>query len=172
MARHGNPHAVSFSKAKMKGNPLDFSFSGIKTAVLRYVEGNNLAPEIAERRSYRQQNPASEAADLVSRASQTTLDLLASFQGAVVEELVQHSLEAANTENVNSVFVTGGVSANSLLRERFRNLGGRLPPVYFPRLSLSTDNAAMIAAAAFPKFLAGQFAGWDLAVDASLSLEQ
>ena len=172
MARHGNSHAVSFSKAKMKGNPLDFSFSGIKTAVLRYVESNGLAPEIAERRAYRQQNPASDAAELVSRSSQTTLDLIASFQRAVVEELVQHSIDAANAEAVNSVFVTGGVSANSLLRERFLNLGGKLPPVYFPRLSLSTDNAAMIAAAAFPKFLAGRFAGWDTPADASFALEQ
>ena len=75
-------------------------------------------------------------------------------------------------EAVNSVFVTGGVAANSLLRERFRNLGGKLPPAFFPRLGLSTDNAAMIAAAAFPKFLAGQFAGWDANVDASLALNQ
>jgi N6-L-threonylcarbamoyladenine synthase len=172
LAKHGNPHAVSFSKPKMKGNALDFSFSGIKTAVLRYVENNELAAEIAERRAERQRNPSSDIPAVLSGASQKTLDLVASFQYAVVEELAQHCLKAANEEAVNSVFVTGGVAANSLLRERFRNLGGKLPPAYFPRLGLSTDNAAMIAAAAFPKFMAGQFAGWDATVDASLALTE
>ena len=73
---------------------------------------------------------------------------------------------------MNSIFVTGGVAANSLLREQLLNRRGSLPPVYFPRLSLSTDNAAMIAAAAYPKFLAGQFASWDIPPDASLALGQ
>ncbi len=172
LARSGNPHAVSFSKAKMKGNALDFSFSGIKTAVLRYVQSNNMAEEIAARREFLKQNPAAKAPDLLPHVSQKTLDLAASFQSAVVDELLQHTLDAANAESVNSVFVSGGVAANSLLRERFRNLRSSLPPVFFPRLGLSTDNAAMIAAAAFPKFLAAQFAAWDLPVDASLALEQ
>lgn len=171
LARSGNPHAVSFSKAKMKGNALDFSFSGIKTAVLRYVQSNNMAEEIAARREFLKQNPAAKAPDLLPRVSQKTLDLVASFQSAVVDELLQHTLDAGNAESVNAVFVSGGVAANSLLRERFRNLRSLLPPVFFPRLGLSTDNAAMIAAAAFPKFLAAQFAGWDTPVDASLALE-
>ena len=68
--------------------------------------------------------------------------------------------------------MSGGVSANSLLRERFAKLGTNAPPVFFPRLGLTTDNAAMIATAAYPKFQAGQFAGWDLPADASLALEQ
>jgi tRNA N6-adenosine threonylcarbamoyltransferase len=172
ISRHGDPHAVSFTKAKMKGNTLDFSFSGIKTAVLRYVESNDMAGEIAERRALLQQNPSPKSPDLLPRLSQKTLDLAASFQSAVVEELVQHTIEAANRESVNSVFLSGGVSANSLLRERFAKLGGTVPPVFFPRLGLTTDNAAMIATAAFPKFQAGQFAAWDLPADASLALEQ
>ena len=190
LARHGNPNAVSFTRPKMKGNPLDFSFSGIKTAVLRYVESHDLAKEIEDRRRWRQpfdfahgstfahgpelaegQNLSVGAVDLLAHTSQQTLDLVASFQKAVVEDLAEHCLQAAERESVNSIFVTGGVAANSLLRERLLHLRGKLPPVYFPRLGLSTDNAAMIAAAAFPKFQARQFAAWDTPPDASLALE-
>ncbi|MBI4442381.1 MAG: tRNA (adenosine(37)-N6)-threonylcarbamoyltransferase complex transferase subunit TsaD [Acidobacteria bacterium] len=170
LARHGNPDAVSFTRPKMKGNSLDFSFSGIKTAVLRYFESHDLAKEIEDRHRWRQQNPSAGAEQLLAHTAQPTLDLVASFQRAVVEDLAEHCLEAAERESVSSIFVTGGVAANSLLRERLLGLRGRLPPVYFPRLGLSTDNAAMIAAAAFPKFLAGQFAGWDTQADASLVL--
>jgi N6-L-threonylcarbamoyladenine synthase len=169
LAKSGNARALSFSKPKMKGNPLDFSFSGIKTAVLRYVQQNNLAGEIAERGAFGKENSGASAQEIASHSSKTTLDLVASFQRAVVDELVEHCVEAVNNESVNSVFVSGGVSANSLLRETFQRLKG-IPAVYFPRPGLSTDNAAMIAAAAYPKFLAGQFAGWDAAVDAALAL--
>src|SRR5512135_1008960 len=89
LARSGHSHAVSFTRAKMKGNALDFSFSGIKTAVLRYVEGNNMAEEIAARRAFLQQNPTAKAADLLPHCSPKTLDLVASFQHSVVDELVQ-----------------------------------------------------------------------------------
>jgi N6-L-threonylcarbamoyladenine synthase len=171
IARHGNPHAVAFSKPKMKGNSLDFSFSGIKTAVLRHVQAHRLEPEIAARQSFRKENPTAAIAELVSHTSRQTLDLVASFQQSVVDDLVDHCIEAAQKESVNSVFVTGGVAANSLLRERLTRIGSALPPVYFPRPGLSTDNAAMIAAAAYPKFLAGQFAGWDIPPDASLALQ-
>jgi N6-L-threonylcarbamoyladenine synthase len=171
LAKLGNPHAVPFSKAKMKGNALDFSFSGTKTAVLRYVEANDMAEEIAARRALRQQHPTMKASDLVAHVSQKTLDLIASFQESVVEELFQHCAAAAESEAVNSVIVSGGVAANSRLRERFRRAGATFPPVFFPRLGLATDNAAMIAAAAYPKFQAGQFASWDLAADASLALD-
>ena len=199
LARHGNSGAVAFTKPKMKvtkttkGNALDFSFSGIKTAVLRYVESHGLAEEIAERNSFRRENPTAGFDELLAHSSRTTLDLVASFQRAVVDDLVEHTLEAAEREGVNSIFVTGGVAANSLLRERFSRLragppepqprgapqvraterwSAACPPVYFPRLSLSTDNAAMIAAAAFPKYLARQFAAWDVPPDASLALGQ
>jgi N6-L-threonylcarbamoyladenine synthase len=210
LARHGNPDAVSFTKPKMKttsGSALDFSFSGIKTAVLRYVESHGMAAEIAERNAFRKQNPKAGLDELLSHSSRRTLDLVASFQRAVVDSLVEHTLAAAERESVNSIFITGGVAANSLLRERLTQLRsgsiravppcgisertlrtaeqslratgraterGRVgyPPVYFPRLSLSTDNAAMIAAAAFPKFQARQFAGWDTPPDASLALGQ
>ncbi len=172
LARHGNPNAVAFTKAKMKGNTLDFSFSGIKTAVLRYVQTHGLGAESAERAAFRKQHPEAGITELLSHTSPKTLDLLASFQKTVVEALLQHCLAAVETEDVNSVFIVGGVAANSLLRERFRGLAGRLPPVFFPRPGLTTDNAAMIAAAAFPKFQAGRFAAWETQADARLALDQ
>ena len=178
LAPHGNPTAVRFTKPKMrvtptsKGSALDFSFSGIKTAVRRYVQAHEMAEEIAGRNALRKRTPRPRIEELLEHSTPKTLDLVASFQRAVVEDLVEHTLEAAEQENVNSILVTGGVAANSLLRERFTKLRAGYPPVYFPRLSLSTDNAAMIAAAAFPKFQAGLFAGWDTPPDASLALEK
>jgi N6-L-threonylcarbamoyladenine synthase len=178
LASHGNPEAVHFTKPKMrvtgttKGSVLDFSFSGIKTAVLRYVEANDMAEEIAGRNALRRQTPKPSLEQWLAHSTPKSLDLVASFQRAVVDDLVEHALEAAERENVNSILVTGGVAANSLLRERFTKLQAGYPPVYFPRLSLSTDNAAMIAAAAFPKFQAREFAGWDTPPNASLALER
>lgn len=170
LARHGNPHAVSFTKPKMKGNLLDFSFSGIKTAVLRYVEAHGLASEISERLEFRKQNPKAGFEEILAHTAARTLDLVASFQKGVVDDLVDHCLKAAEREGVNSLLITGGVAANSLLRKRLQNLRGGAPRAYFPRLSLATDNAAMIAAAAYPKFQARCFAAWDLPPDASLAL--
>src|ERR1700753_4182936 len=89
---------------------------------------------------------------------QKTLDLVASFQRSVVGDLVKKTLQAAEERNVRTLFVTGGVAANSELRERFTQEAGKAGlPVYFPSRKLSTDNAAMIATAAFPKFWAGDF---------------
>jgi N6-L-threonylcarbamoyladenine synthase len=176
LAKHGNPEAVRFTRPKMrvtkaaKGNALDFSFSGIKTAVLRYVEASEMAEEIAGRDELRKREAKLSLEHWLAHSSAKTLDLVASFQQAVVDDLVEHTLKAAEHQNVNSIFVTGGVAANSLLRSRFAGLRAGYPPVYFPRLSLSTDNAAMIAAAAFPKFRASQFAAWDTPPDASLAL--
>jgi tRNA N6-adenosine threonylcarbamoyltransferase len=171
IAAHGNPRAVEFTRPRMKGNALDFSFSGIKTAVLRYVESHDLDGEIAARRAWRQQNPQASKEELLAHSSQKSLDLVASFRAAVVEDLVEHVRDAAEQEGVNSIFVTGGVAANALLRERFRCGAINGLPAYFPRMSLSTDNAAMIAAAAYPKFLARDFAGYDVSADPSLRLD-
>jgi N6-L-threonylcarbamoyladenine synthase len=169
LAPHGNPRAVEFTRPKMKGNPLDFSFSGIKTAVLRYVQSHGLEPEIAERRAWRQQHPKAGTEELLAHSSQKSLDLIASFRAAVVEDLVRHCREAAEQESVSSIFVTGGVAANALLRQQMRSSAGL--PVYFPRLALSTDNAAMIAAAAYPKYLAREFAALEITADPSLALD-
>jgi len=172
LAQHGNPHAVRFTPPKTKGNALDFSFSGIKTAVLRYVEGRDMGEEIARRRALLAEQPRATAEALRELSSRATLDLVASFQHAVVEQLVERTLAAARVQDFRSVLVTGGVACNSLLRERFRRLPpGEQLPVFFPSPALSTDNAVMIAAAAYPKFLAQDFAGLDLSADPGLRLD-
>jgi N6-L-threonylcarbamoyladenine synthase len=153
---------------------LDFSYSGIKTAVLRYVQQGAFAQEISERRELRRAHPELPPVKLYEQFRDTCsaecLNLVASFQGSVVDDLLEHCHEAAEREGIQSVFVTGGVAANSELRERFAEFSRRVAPAYFPRLNLSTDNAAMIAAAAYPKFLAGEFAGLEITADASLRL--
>jgi tRNA N6-adenosine threonylcarbamoyltransferase len=96
---------------------------------------------------------------------------VASFQRAIVEDLVGKTLQAAREHNVATLFVTGGVAANSELRTCFQTRDGEEGvPVYFPSRKLSTDNAAMIAAAAYPRFLAGEFAGAEFSADAALRL--
>ena len=96
--------------------------------------------------------------DYLAHADQETLDLVASFQRAMVEDLVGKTLAAARTYDVATLFVTGGVAANNELRQRFeRDAAEEGLPVYFPSRPLSTDNAAMIAAAAYPKLLAQRF---------------
>ncbi|MDQ6698636.1 MAG: tRNA (adenosine(37)-N6)-threonylcarbamoyltransferase complex transferase subunit TsaD, partial [Acidobacteriota bacterium] len=116
IARHGNPRAVKFTLAKMKGNKLDFSFSGLKTAVLRWVERHDLTLEIEARRKLR--NPAIE--DLLAATPQTTRDLLASFQATVIEELLRRAAASAESIGARSVIVSGGVACNSGLREAAR----------------------------------------------------
>ena len=173
LARYGNLDAVEFGRIRMKGNPFDFSFSGLKTAVLYRVRGMSLAAEAEERRAWRRVAgslpPPLE--DLRVHCSQSTLDLVASFQNAVVTDLVERTLAAADEVEAESVFVSGGVASNSLLRERF-TAATRLRgfPVYFPSPGLSTDNAAMIAAAGFYKLKAGCRADAKLMANVSLGL--
>jgi N6-L-threonylcarbamoyladenine synthase len=167
LAPYGNPEAVRFTFAKMKGNTLDFSFSGLKTAVLRWVESRDMAAEIEARRKLRAQMPAVD--QWLAVTPRATLDLLASFQHAVIRELLTRAAAAAAAIDARTVIVAGGVACNSGLREAAVSID--LPyPVYFPSPGLSTDNAAMIAAAAFPKLERGEFAGLDVAADASLTL--
>jgi N6-L-threonylcarbamoyladenine synthase len=109
--------------------------------------------------------------DVRSLCERKTLDLVASFQRAVVEDLVAKTLQAAQERGVRTLFVTGGVAANSELRERFERAAAQAGlAVYFPSRKLSTDNAAMIAAAAYPKFLAREFADAEFSAEASLTL--
>lgn len=164
LARHGNPLAVKFTLAKMKGNELDFSFSGLKTAVLRWTEQHDLTEEIARRKKMRQ---ASES-EWLAVTPQRTLDLLASFQRTVIEELLRRAAGAARMIGAESIIVAGGVACNAGLRERA--LREAEFEFYFPPPALATDNAAMIAAAAFPKFERKDFAGLDLKAQASLVL--
>ena len=181
LAKHGNPEAVKFAAAQIKGHDrgrdpqartsFDFSFSGIKTAVLRYVETHNLLPAIEERRRKLAAVVKPKAEDYLAASDKQTLDLIASFQRTVVDDLVGKTLNAAATMQASTLFVTGGVAANSELRERFEQRATREGvAVHFPSRPLSTDNAAMIAAAAYPKFLAGDFADAVFSAEASLAL--
>ncbi len=184
LARSGNPTAVNFPLSQIKhrdrrdsGTPaaqgprFDFSYSGIKTSVLRYIETQGMKDTIEARRFALAgvQRPA--PADYLANCDRRTLDLVASFQRAMVRDLVEKTLAAAREYNVATVFVTGGVAANSEVRQTFASAAASEGlPVYFPSRPLSTDNAAMIAAAAYPKFLAGRFAPDDLSAEASLPL--
>jgi N6-L-threonylcarbamoyladenine synthase len=165
LAPYGNPKAVKFTSAKMKGNELDFSFSGLKTAVLRWTEKQaGMAEEVALRKG----NTDKTIEGWLRVTPQRTLDLLASFQGTVINELLWRTMVSAEEIGAESVIVAGGVACNAGLRERARSING--PEFYFPSPGLSTDNAAMIAAAAFPKYERQMFAGFDLKAQASLML--
>jgi N6-L-threonylcarbamoyladenine synthase len=165
LAPHGDPNAVKFTLARMKGNTLDFSFSGLKTAVLRWVEAHDLTAEIEARRKL--QNPAME--DWLRATPSATLGLLASFQKTVIEELLRRAKVAIEQIGANSLIIGGGVACNTGLRAAAAR--AHLPcPVYFPSPGLSTDNAAMIAAAAFPKFRSGEFSDSTLRAQANLAL--
>jgi N6-L-threonylcarbamoyladenine synthase len=164
LAAHGNAGAVRFGPTKIRGSAYDFSFSGIKTAVLYYLRKRpELQSEIeARQRALSTGERSAEA--LRALSSTTTLDLVASFQGAVVDDLVKRTLAASEQFAVRSVLVSGGVAANKELRDRFEEEGKQRGfEVFFPSRPLSTDNAAMIAAAAFARFSAGETA------DASLN---
>ena len=181
LSRHGNPHAVPFTPAQIKhsnrGVPRekqtahDFSFSGIKTAVLRYVELQGMRESIAERQKAMAAMAKPKPEDVLALTDKKTLDLVASFQRAVVDDLVSKTLEAAREKGARTLFVTGGVAANSELRKKFEDRAAKEGlPVYFPSRRLSTDNAAMIAAAAYPKFIAEDFASPEFSAEASLAL--
>jgi N6-L-threonylcarbamoyladenine synthase len=169
LAPSGDPLAVRFTFAKMKGNALDFSFSGLKTAVLRWVEAHDMAEEIAARRTLLRDCPAPSVEQWRAVTPRRTLDLLASFQHAVIHELLTRAAASAEAMNARTLIISGGVACNSGLRKAA--MAAALPyPVYFPTPGLSTDNAAMIAAAAFPKLARGEFAALDIAAQANLTL--
>jgi len=172
LAAHGNPDAVRFSEPKIKGNPHDFSFSGIKTAVLYHLRRNpQLQPEIEVRqRAIARGERSAEALRALSTFA--TLDLIAGFQRAVVDNLVARTLDAATQRGVRTVLVSGGVAANSALRRAFETESPRRGiESYFPSRALSTDNAAMIAAAGHARFLVGDRADSTLEPAANLPLD-
>lgn len=166
-----NGDAIRFSEVKIKGRPYDFSFSGIKTAVLYHLRKHpEYEPEIAARREALARGER-KAAQLLPLVSAQTMDLLASFQHIVVSELVGRTLRAAAETGARSVLVSGGVAANGELRSRFtQDAARRSIKVFFPSRELSTDNAAMIAAAAYPKYLRSEFQGGSLNAEAVLPL--
>lgn len=179
LSEWGDPHAVAFGRIRLKGNPLDFSFSGIKTAVWRRVQ---TMPALAAGIPARQQalaalgrKPALE--DWRALCDSATLDLVASFQAAVVGDLVRRTLAAVDAlaaaaeTPVASIFLTGGVAANRALRREMQAAAGRMGlRLFAPAMALCTDNAAMIAAAAWPHFQLAQWAASDLAPAPQLQL--
>jgi len=169
LAPHGNPRAVKFTLARMKGNRLDFSFSGLKTAVLRWFERRDMAAEVAARRALQRETGWPTTEQWLAVTPKETLDLLASFQWTVIEELLRRAERSAEEINARAILITGGVASNAGLRRAA--LSSRLSyPVYFPTPGLSTDNAAMIAAAAFGKLERGKFSDLSLKAKANLAL--
>lgn len=166
LAPFGNPNAVRFTPPKMKGNRLDFSFSGLKTAVLRWVEARDIQPQIQARKAL---TPPVPIEVWLRFTDSETLDLLASFQRMVIEELLRRAAVSAEAVGAQSLIISGGVASNRGLRAAAQTLNPGYP-VYFPPPGLSTDNAAMIAAAAFPKLVRKDFASFDLTAKANLTL--
>jgi len=148
LAQEGNPEAFPFPRAWIDEESMDFSFSGLKSAVLNALHN-------AEQRGTEVHVP----------------DIAASFQAAVVDVLVGKTVRAVHATGVRNVVVAGGVAANKGLRAALTARAAQDGfTVHFPPLSLCTDNAAMIAAAAFPLYHAGTFHNLDLGAVASLSL--
>jgi N6-L-threonylcarbamoyladenine synthase len=190
LAPHGDPKAVKFPPAQIKHRDrrgrndgrvvdvdddrprFDFSYSGIKTAILRYVDAHDMRANVEARRKALALIAKPKLEDYLANCDKLTLDLVASFQRAIVEDLVGKTLTAARAYDVATLFVTGGVAANQELRQTFEREGAKQGlPVYFPSRPLSTDNAAMIAAAAYPKFLLKEFAAMDFSAEAGLVLK-
>jgi N6-L-threonylcarbamoyladenine synthase len=171
LAPFGDPAGIRFAETKMRGNASDFSFSGIKTAVFYHLRKHTeLQPAIEERNAALARGER-KADALKPMCSQATLDLIASFQKAVVGDLVKRTTAAAAEFKSKSILVSGGVAANRELRTSFEQIAKRDGvEVYFPSRALSTDNAAMIAAAAYPRFLAGETADVTLNAEANLPL--
>jgi tRNA N6-adenosine threonylcarbamoyltransferase len=155
LAREGNPKAVKFSLPRMGDGSADFSFSGLKTAVTKHVRETGL-------------QPVTNGAE----PSQAIKDLAASFQSVVVRSLVGTTERLAAEYRPRTLIVAGGVACNGALRQAAREAAEALGiPAYFPSPHLSTDNAAMIAAAGTVKLQAGERAGFDLNADVTLRLQ-
>ena len=147
-AKEGNPHAIKFPRAKVEGNIYDFSFSGLKSAVLNHI------------------NHAGMLGEEINVA-----DLAASFQNAVVDVLVSHTVDAAKEYGFNKIAIAGGVASNSALRKEM-GLACEKAGIafYYPSPIYCTDNAAMIGTAAYYEYINGARAGWDLNAVPNLKL--
>ncbi|HYK90625.1 MAG TPA: tRNA (adenosine(37)-N6)-threonylcarbamoyltransferase complex transferase subunit TsaD [Acidobacteriota bacterium] len=163
LSTRGNPNAFYFSVPKISDGSLDFSFSGFKTAALRHIQASGIKPRHSS-----------------GRISQKTLDLVASYQRAIVDTLLSQTRKAVLRLQPLSVLLVGGVACNSLLRKTFKAEFEGLPlgrehegvaiKVYYPAPVLTTDNAAMIAAAGTPKLLGHPVRQLDLNAHADLRL--
>jgi N6-L-threonylcarbamoyladenine synthase len=170
-AANGAPAPVKFGPTKTRGNVLDFSFSGLKTAVLYHVrEHCEYGAEILARQEALARGER-KFEQLLPLCSPQTLALVREFQNAVVRDLVDRTMIAAEQFNAESVLVSGGVAANSQLRATFESRArSSAIQVYFPSRDLSTDNAAMIAAAAYYQLRANHLADNTLNAAPSLKL--
>ena len=147
-AKEGNPHAIEFPRAKVGDNPYDFSFSGVKSAVLNYI------------------NHAQMTGEEVNRA-----DLAASFQKAVVDVLVEHTMLAAKDYGMTKIAIAGGVGSNGTLRAAMEEACKKNKySFYRPSPIFCTDNAAMIGVAAYYEYIKGTRHGWDLNAVPNLKL--
>ena len=147
-AKEGNPQAIKFPRARVDGNVYDFSFSGLKSAVLNHINHANMMGEEIN-----------------------IPDLLASFQNAVVDFLVSHTVEAAKEYGFKKVAIAGGVASNSALRKGMKEACEKNEiAFYYPSPIYCTDNAAMIGTAAYYEFINGARAGWDLNAVPNLKL--
>ena len=163
LAPHGDAQAVRLPRVKLNGNQLDFSFSGLKTAMLRWQEAQNMTEEIERRRALIE--PTLQ--DWLDNTPRRTLNAIASFQQTVIAELLARLRPGVEKIGARSVIVSGGVACNSGLRRALEQVN--LPvPVHLPSRELATDNAVMIAAAGIPKLERGDVAALDTAVYAQL----
>lgn len=148
LSREGNPGAISFPRARVAENEFDFSFSGLKSAVLNYLNGCRMKGETVN-----------------------TADVAASFQKAVNDVLVEHSIRAVKQYRYDTFAIAGGVAANSSLREAFeRECGQNGIAFYYPSPVYCTDNAAMIGTAGYYEYCRGTRSGFDLNAVPNLKL--
>jgi N6-L-threonylcarbamoyladenine synthase len=155
LSRGADERAIHFPRAQMKDQSLDFSFSGLKTAVRRLAQKEGLAHDAA----------------IGGEVSDRVREVVASLQYGVVRALVDRTLAVCEREDVRSLLITGGVACNGRLRSAFQQAAAKAGlEVYIPAPKYTTDNAAMIAAAGFLHFDRGQFADIDLNATASLKL--
>jgi N6-L-threonylcarbamoyladenine synthase len=170
-AANSAPAPIKFGPTKTRGNPLDFSFSGLKTAVLYHVrEHCEYGAEILARQGALSRGER-KFDQLLPLCTPQTLALVREFQNAVVRDLVDRTMFATEQLHAESILVSGGVAANSQLRSTFEQRSQSAGiEVFFPSRALSTDNAAMIAAAAYHQFRAHHFANTTLNADPSLKL--
>lgn len=148
LSKEGNPDAIEFPRAKIDGCPYDFSFSGVKSAVLNYL------------------NHAQMTGEEVNRA-----DLAASFQKAVVDVLVEHTMLAAKDYGMKKISIAGGVASNGTLRSAMEEACAKKGySFYRPSPIFCTDNAAMIGVAAYYEYIKGTRHGWDLNAVPNLKL--